>query len=68
MVLSAAEAGLGTVLLRLPLARAWLDDGRLVSLGLREIPNPNAHYICTRTTETRPAVTALRDRLRSARK
>jgi len=66
MALSAAEAGLGTVLLRLPLAQAWLDDGRLVSLGLPEMPNPNGHYVCARTTETRPTVAALRDRLQAA--
>lgn len=63
MVLAAAEAGLGLVLLRLPLARAWVDEGRLMCIGARRMPNPNAHYVCTSASESRPAVLELRQRL-----
>jgi DNA-binding transcriptional LysR family regulator len=66
MVLTAAEAGLGIALLRLPLGQQWLTHKRLVTLGTRVGANPSAHYICTRAGETRPAVVAARDRLQSA--
>jgi hypothetical protein len=50
----------------LPLGHQWVAQKRLVTLGTRAVANPHAHYICTRTGETRPAVVAARERLQSA--
>lgn len=63
LVLAAAEGSLGLALLRLPLAQAWVDDGRLVIINPRERPNPLAHYLVHRRDETGTAVLGLVDRL-----
>ena len=62
-VLTAAEAGLGLALLRLPLASDWLTTGRLVKVSDEVFQNPAGHFVCVRGGETRQAVLELRDRL-----
>lgn len=62
-VLAAAGAGLGLVLLRLPLACEGLADGRLVRVGDDEVENPARHFVCLRKGETRQAILTFRDRL-----
>lgn len=63
LVLAAAEAGLGVALARLPLAQAWLDDGRLVAVSHRAVVNPHAHFIVQRPGEDREPVLRLQARL-----
>lgn len=63
LVLAAAEAGLGVALARLPLAQTWLDDGRLVAVSHRAVPNPHAHFIVQRPGEDREPVLRLQARL-----
>lgn len=62
-VLAAAGAGLGIALLRLPLARPLVDNGVLVAVSDRAIPNPRRHYICMHEGESRPSVLLLAERL-----
>lgn len=62
-VLIAARAGLGIALLRLPLAQPMIDDGQLVTITDRVMPNPRRHYICMNGQESRPAVLTLAERL-----
>ena len=62
-VLIAARAGLGIALLRLPLAQPFVDDGQLVKITDRAMPNPRRHYICMHEQESRPAVLLLAERL-----
>jgi DNA-binding transcriptional LysR family regulator len=64
-VLTAAAAGLGVALLRMPLAEAWVADGRLAWVAARSEPNPAAHFLCLRAGETRSAVLELAARLRA---
>ena len=56
LVLAAAEGSLGLALLRLPLARAWLDSGKLIAASDRTRPNPSGHYVAHRQEETRSGV------------
>jgi LysR family transcriptional regulator, glycine cleavage system transcriptional activator len=56
LVLAAAEGSLGLALLRLPLAQAWLDSGRLIAVGNRSLPNRSSHYVAHRREETRASV------------
>jgi LysR family transcriptional regulator, glycine cleavage system transcriptional activator len=56
LVLAAAEGSLGLALLRLPLAQAWLDSGRLVAASARSRPNKSGHYVAHRREETRAGV------------
>ncbi|WP_158266483.1 LysR substrate-binding domain-containing protein [Allosphingosinicella deserti] len=56
IVLAAAESGLGLALLRLPLAQAWLDSGRLVAVSDRARANPLSHFVACRSDERRGAV------------
>jgi LysR family glycine cleavage system transcriptional activator len=63
LVLAAAEAGLGVALARLPLAQAWLDDGRLRAVSHRAVANPHAHFIVQRPGEDREPVLRLQARL-----
>ena len=62
-VLAAVEAGLGIALLRLPYAEHMVDTVRLLPIADRALPNPSAHFICTRAGEQRAAVLELTDRL-----
>jgi LysR family transcriptional regulator, glycine cleavage system transcriptional activator len=55
-VLTAACAGLGLVLLRLPLVEACLERGELVRVSDRILPNRKAHFLCQRPGEDRHAV------------
>ena len=59
LVLAAAEAGLGVAIARWPLAAAALDSGRLVRMDGPEFTGTKAHYIVTRSGETRSAVRQL---------
>jgi DNA-binding transcriptional LysR family regulator len=63
LVLAAAEAGLGVAMARLPLAQAWLDEGRLVAVSGRSVANPQAHYLVHRPDEARAPVLRLLSRL-----
>lgn len=63
LVLAAAEGSLGLALLRLPLAQAWLDNGRLVPVSNRRRENPSSHYVACRRDEGRPGVLRLVDQL-----
>jgi LysR family glycine cleavage system transcriptional activator len=63
VVLAAAEAGMGVALARLPLAQAWLDDGRLALVSPRAIANPLGHFIVQRPGEDREPVLRLHARL-----
>ena len=45
----AAAQGLGVALVRLQLARPWLQSGQLVRLFDRALPSPHAHYLCSRS-------------------
>lgn len=63
LVLAAAEAGLGVAIARWPLAAAALDSGRLVRLDGPEFVGRKAHYIVTRSAESRPVIRQLSDRL-----
>jgi LysR family transcriptional regulator, glycine cleavage system transcriptional activator len=56
LVLAAAEGSLGLALLRLPLAQAWLDSGRLIAVTNRSLPNRSGHYVAYRREETRDSV------------
>lgn len=56
LVLAAAEGSLGLALLRLPLAQAWLDSGRLIAVSNRSLPNRSGHYVAHRRDETRDSV------------
>lgn len=62
-VLTAAEAGLGIALLRMPLAAAAVATGRLAYVSPRGDPNPSAHFIGMRAGESRSAVLELASRL-----
>ncbi len=46
MVLEAAAAGYGVVLLRQKLGQAWLDSGRLVRLSDQAVEPPFHHFLC----------------------
>lgn len=61
LVLAAAESGLGIAIARWPLAAAALDSGRLVRIGGPEFPGPKAHYIVTRSGESRTVIRQLAD-------
>jgi DNA-binding transcriptional LysR family regulator len=63
LVLEAAAAGVAVALLRLPLAAAWLDTGRLRRISTRTLDNPSAHYIVHRRGDLRPQVQQLVARL-----
>jgi LysR family transcriptional regulator, glycine cleavage system transcriptional activator len=56
MVLAAAAAGMGSCLVRLPLATDWLASGKLVLLSDRRSQNPASHFLGMRQRESRPAV------------
>lgn len=56
LVLAAAEGSLGLALLRLPLAEAWLEAGRLVPVSDRFLSNPSGHYVAHRRGEVREGV------------
>lgn len=66
LVLAAAEAGLGIALLRLPMARAAVDSGRLVRVSDRAAVSPFATYAVTRPGPVRPAVQVFLVRLIAA--
>lgn len=63
LVLEAAAAGVAVALLRLPLASAWLEAGRLRRVSSRAIANPAAHFIVHRRGDLRPQVQLLVARL-----
>lgn len=63
LVLEAAAAGIAVALLRLPLARAWLDAGRLRRVSSRSLDNPSAHFVVHRRGDVRPPVQLLVSRL-----
>jgi DNA-binding transcriptional LysR family regulator len=46
LVYDAAASGFGVALVRLKMAAAWLDNGRLVRLSARSTESPFGHYIC----------------------
>ncbi len=48
LVYDAAASGFGVALVRLEMAAAWFDSGRLVRLSGRSVPSPYANYICWR--------------------
>ena len=64
LVLAAAEGGLGLALLRLPLAQAWLDSGRLVAVSSLSRPNLWSHLVAYRRDEQRGGVLKVADELR----
>lgn len=61
LVLAAAEGSLGLALLRLPLARDRLADGRLKPVTSRSLPNPLGHHVVYRQGERRPSVLRMVD-------
>jgi LysR family transcriptional regulator, glycine cleavage system transcriptional activator len=63
LVLTAAEQGLGVAIARWPLAAAALDSGRLVRVEGPEFSGTKAHYIVTRSGESRAAIHQLADAL-----
>jgi DNA-binding transcriptional LysR family regulator len=63
LVLAAAEGSLGLALLRLPIARGWLDDGRLVTVSELATTNPFGHFVAHRRGENRAGVLKLVDEL-----
>jgi DNA-binding transcriptional LysR family regulator len=63
LLLAAAEGGLGVAIARWPLAAAALEAGRLVRLHGPEFDAPKAHYLVSRSGETRRDVRALADAL-----
>jgi DNA-binding transcriptional LysR family regulator len=63
LVLAAAEGSLGLALLRLPIARGWLDVGRLVTVSERATTNPYGHFVAYRRGEDRAGVLKLVDEL-----
>lgn len=63
LVLAAAEGSLGLALLRQPLAKGWLDSGRLVPVSSQVQPNPQRHYLAHRQGEQRESVLAVADAL-----
>lgn len=63
LVLETAAAGVAVALLRLPLASAWLDAGRLRRVSTRAIDNPAAHFVVHRRGDARPQVQRLISRL-----
>ncbi len=63
LVLAATEGSLGLSLLRLPLAQAWLESGKLVSVSEQSWPNPSGHYVAHRREEAREGVLRFVDEL-----
>lgn len=63
LVLAAAAGSLGLTLLRLPTAQQWLEDGRLVIISPRSLPNPLAHHVVYRRGERRESVLHIAERL-----
>ncbi len=49
LICDAAAQGLGIALVRLKLARPWLENGTLVRISERSVPSPHAHYLCWNT-------------------
>ncbi|MBB2999256.1 MULTISPECIES: LysR substrate-binding domain-containing protein [Paraburkholderia] len=66
LVLSAAEAGLGIALARLPIAATRLHGSQLVRLDRRTVANPLANYIVTSKQERRPEILELIQRLKDS--
>jgi DNA-binding transcriptional LysR family regulator len=66
LVLAAAEGSLGLALLRLPIAREWLERRRLVPVSAVAPANSAAHFVASRRGEERPGVLRLVDQLCSA--
>jgi LysR family glycine cleavage system transcriptional activator len=66
LVLTAAQAGLGIALARLPFAEAAMQAAGLVRISAREVPSPLTYYLVTRQREARPVVVALAHRLITA--
>jgi DNA-binding transcriptional LysR family regulator len=64
LVLAAAEGSLGLALLRLPLAQAWLDSGRLVQVSSRSRPNLWSHFVARRRDEQREGALKVTEELR----
>lgn len=58
LVLAAAAASLGLALIRMPLAKDWLN-GRLVAVSDRVAVNPLAHYVAWRRDDTRTVIARL---------
>jgi LysR family transcriptional regulator, glycine cleavage system transcriptional activator len=48
MILEAAAAGYGVVLMRNALGQAWIDSGRLVKVSQAAVESPFQHYLCWR--------------------
>lgn len=63
LALGAAEAGLGVVLARLPLAGRFLERADLAILSRPWLPVPQAHWLVTRTGETRQPIVRLIGRI-----
>lgn len=66
VVLSAAEAGLGIALARMPYVTPQLAAGRLVRCHAHECPNPVRFHLVTRQGELRDPVCRLIDRILDA--
>lgn len=66
LVLAAAEAGLGVVLARTPLALAYLERSGLVRVSRRQVASPLSYYFLHAKGENRPEVLALIERMRRA--
>lgn len=48
LVCAAAAQGLGVGLVRLKLAKPWLDNGTLARIFSHQVPSPHKHYLCWR--------------------
>ena len=63
LVLTAARAGIGVALARLPLAEHFLRESGLVRLSFNNIPAERAHWIVCRQSEARRPVLRLIERI-----
>lgn len=66
LVLSAAEAGLGIAMARLPLASERLQPSELVLLSKQAVPSPLSLHVVTARHERRPEILTLIERMRVA--
>jgi LysR family transcriptional regulator, glycine cleavage system transcriptional activator len=66
LVLAAAEAGLGVVLARTPIAGAYIERSGLVRVSRRQVASPLSYYFIHAKGESRPEVLALIERMRRA--
>lgn len=66
LVLAAAEAGLGIALLRMPIAHAYVNSGRLVRVSRTNVANELGSYLVMRRDESRDIVLRVAERLQRA--